>query len=70
MQLSTAIEKRQIRIDEEEYEKTQLKEKLDEEVWEDLEFEVDTDNNEENDNHNGIELDSKQVNVLGLTEDI
>ena len=39
MQLSTAIEKRQIRIDEEEYEKNQLKEKLDEEVWEDLIFE-------------------------------
>ena len=39
MQLSTAIEKRQIRIDEEEYEKAQLKEKLDEEVWEDLKFE-------------------------------
>jgi len=70
MQLSTAIEKRQIRIDEEEYEKTQLKEKLDEEVWEDLEFEVDTDNNEENNIQNGIELDSKHVNVLGLGEDI
>jgi hypothetical protein len=39
MQLSTAIEKRQTRIDEEEYEKNQLKEKLDEEVWEDLLFE-------------------------------
>ena len=39
MQLSTAFEKRQIRIDEEEYEKNQLKEKLDEEVWEDLTFE-------------------------------
>ena len=38
MQLSTAIEKRQIRIDEEEYEKNQLKEKVDDEVWEDLEF--------------------------------
>ena len=66
MQLSTAIEKRQIRI----YEKQQLKEKLDEEVWEDLEFEVDTDNNEENNIQNGIELDSKHVNVLGLGEDI
>ena len=42
MQLSTAIEKRQIRIDEEEYEKNQLKEKLDEEVWEDLTFEEDS----------------------------
>ena len=70
MQLSTALEKRQIRIDEEEYEKTQLKEKLDEEVWEDLEFEVDTDNNEENDIKNGIELNSNHVNVLGLGEDL
>ena len=38
MQLSTAIEKRQIKIDEEEYERNQLREKLDEEVWEDLDF--------------------------------
>ena len=38
MQLNTAIEKRQIRIDEEEYEKEQLREKLDDEVWEDLKF--------------------------------
>ena len=38
MQLHTAIEKRQIRKDEQEYEKTQLREKLDEEVWEDLIF--------------------------------
>ena len=37
-QCSTAIEKRQLRIDEEEYEKNQIKEKLDEEVWEDLTF--------------------------------
>ena len=38
MQLSTALEKRQIRIDEEEYERMQLREKLDDEVWEDLKF--------------------------------
>ena len=38
MQLKTALEKRQTRIDEEEYEKAQLREKLDEEVWEDLKF--------------------------------
>ena len=38
MQLHTAIEKRQIRKDEQEYEKTQLREKLDEEVWEYLIF--------------------------------
>ena len=40
-QCSTAKERRQTRIDEEEYEKNQLKEKLDEEVWEDLIFEED-----------------------------
>ena len=38
MQLKTALEKRQTRIDEEEYEKAQLREKLDSEVWEDLKF--------------------------------
>jgi len=38
MQFKTMLEKRQIRIEEEEYEKQQLKEKLDEEVWEDLKF--------------------------------
>ena len=42
MQLSTALEKKQTRIEEEEYERAQLKEKLDEEVWEDLKFEDDT----------------------------
>ena len=42
MQLHTAIEKRQIRKDEQEYEKTQLREKLDEEVWEDLIFDEDS----------------------------
>ena len=36
MQLGTAIEKRQIKKDEEAYERNQLREKLDEEVWEDL----------------------------------
>ena len=36
MQLKTFREKKQIRIDEEEYEKDQLRERLDEEVWEDL----------------------------------
>ena len=36
--MNTAIEKRQIIIDEEEYEKEQLREKLDDEVWEDLKF--------------------------------
>ena len=41
MQLSTAIEKRQLRKDEEEYKKNQIREKLDEEVWEDLEYEGD-----------------------------
>ena len=42
MQLNTAIEKRQIRIDEEEYEKEQMREKLDDEVWEDLKFDEET----------------------------
>jgi len=41
MQLSTAIEKRQIKKDEEEYERNQLREQLDEEVWEDLVYEGD-----------------------------
>ena len=41
MQLNTAIVRRQLKIDEEEYEKNQLREKLDEEVWEDLEYEED-----------------------------
>ena len=48
MQLSSAIEKRQIRIDEEEYEKNQLKERLDDEVWEDLIFEEDQQSLESN----------------------
>ena len=43
MQLHTAIEKRQLRQDEEEYERSQLREKLDEEVWEDLVIEEDND---------------------------
>ncbi len=38
MQLKTALEKRQTKIDEEEYEKAQIREKLDAEVWEDLQF--------------------------------
>ena len=42
MQVNTALEKRQIRIDEEEYEKEQLREKLDDEVWEDLKFDEDS----------------------------
>jgi len=43
MQLCSAIEKRQIRKDEKEYEKTELKGRLDEEVWEDLEYEEEDD---------------------------
>ena len=39
MQLSTAFVRRQIKMEEEEYERNQLREKLDEEVWEDLEYE-------------------------------
>ena len=52
MQLNTALEKRQIRIDEEEYEKEQLREKLDDEVWEDLKF-------DEESERESIELDVK-----------
>ena len=44
MQLKTCLEKRRIKKDEEEYERSQLREKLDEEVWEDLEYnETDSD---------------------------
>ena len=50
-QLNTAIEKRQIRKDEDEYEINQLREKLDEEVWEDLVIEDDM-----------VELDPKDSN--------
>jgi hypothetical protein len=57
MQLSTAIEKRQLRKDEEEYEKNQLREKLDEEVWEDLEYEEDDDNDL-------VELDIKDNKII------
>ena len=56
MQLNTAIEKRQIKKDEDEYERSQLREKLDEEVWEDLIFE------EEDTNNDMIELDVKDKN--------
>ena len=56
MQLSTAIEKRQLRKDEEEYERNQLREKLDEEVWEDLVF--------EEDEGDVIELNVKEKNEI------
>ena len=57
MQLSTACEKRQLKREEEEYERNQLREKLDEEVWEDLVYEGDDNDNEsENDL---VELDVK-----------
>ena len=49
MQLDTALEKRQIKKDEEEYLKNQLKEKLDEEVWEDLVLDEEINENKEND---------------------
>jgi hypothetical protein len=64
MQLSTAIEKRQIRIDEEEYERNQLKERLDEEAWEDLEYEEDNESNEINTNSgNNINSEIKEINL-------
>ena len=52
MQLNTAVEKRQLRRDEEEYERNQLREKLDEEVWVDLVY-------EENDNE-VVEMNVKE----------
>ena len=64
-QLNTAIEKRQIRKDEDEYEINQLREKLDEEVWEDLVIEDDMveldpkDNNKDN-NQNDNNIDVKE----------
>ena len=61
MQLSTAIEKRQIRIDEEEYEKNQLREKLDEEVWEDLTFDEEPKSLEMN--NPLLEIDTDNSNV-------
>ena len=62
MQLNTAIEKRQLKRDEEEYERNQLREKLDEEVWEDLVY-------DENDNE-VVEMDVKEKdeNDNGNTE--
>jgi hypothetical protein len=62
MQLSTAIEKRQIRIDEEEYERNQLKERLDEEAWEDLEYEEDNESNEINTNSE-IDVNSGKIEI-------
>ena len=65
MQLNTSIEKRQIKKDEDEYERTQLREKLDEEVWEDLVF-------EEDGNNDMIELDvqdkNKNKDEIGVNE--
>ena len=78
MQLSTAIEKRQIRKDESEYEKNQLRAKLDEEVWEDLVYEEDgnndNDNDEDNDINNNkentmIELNVKDTNTNNTIEE-
>jgi len=64
MQLSTAIEKRQIRIDEEEYEKNQLKERLDEEAWEDLEYEEDNEPGDINTkSENNINSEQKEENI-------
>ena len=62
MQLGTAIEKKQLKKDEKEYEKNQLREKLDEEVWEDLVYEE-----SENDN---IELDIKEPNDVINNENL
>jgi len=48
MQLSSAIERREMRKEEKEYQKNLIKERLDEEVWEDLEYEEEDDTNEDN----------------------
>ena len=65
MQLNSAIEKRQIKKDEKEYQKNELKERLDEEVWEDLEYEEeDTDSIEINSKSEPKEMDEK----IGLIE--
>ena len=63
MQLSTAIEKRQIRLDEEEYEKNQLKEKLDDEVWEDLKFEEENDQESFEMNFKLLDFDKESAKV-------
>ena len=46
IQLSTAIKRRQIKKEEKEYERNLLRQQLDEEVWEDLVYEEDDDNDE------------------------
>ena len=63
MQLSTAIERRQDKKEEKEYERNQLREKLDEEVWEDLEY-------EEGDDNELIELNPKNEGLLKNSEEI
>lgn len=63
MQLNTAIEKRQIRIDEEEYEKEQLREKLDDEVWEDLKFEEENDQESIEMNFKLLDFDKESAKV-------
>ena len=63
MQLNTAIEKRQIRIDEEEYEKEQMKEKLDDEVWEDLKFEEDAEQESAELNQKILDFDRESIST-------
>ena len=65
MQLSSALEKRQIRRDEEEYEKNQMREKLDEEVWEDLTF-----NNDEQASIEMNDLTNKLLDSSISTENV
>ena len=59
MQLKTCLEKRQNKLDEEEYERNLLRERLDEEVWEDLEYEEDIENDS-----NGIELKTQSRTII------
>ena len=55
------IEKRQLRKDEIEYEKNQMREKLDEEVWEDLTFDEEPKSLEMN--NPLLEIDTDNSNV-------
>lgn len=66
MQLTTAIEKRKMRKDEKEYERSQLREKLDEEVWEDLTYEDDISSSNEGD---GEVKEIKELIELDVSSD-
>ena len=69
MQLQTAIERRQMKKDEKEYEKNLLKEKLDEEVWEDLDFDDDNNDIVELDIHDNKESDNDSDKIAPLLKE-